>query len=218
MTGEESGRSSLLHVLDVHQLKALPVFLEQLHRVLARMDNPEDVHFVADKVGLGFSHQEVKQGALAMRLKFITVRVVEEFQALIGQRFAGAIEDRAGLATGLFIERVPVRNPGATGVLQAERLRVARDTLDIVAVAFKRKMSAGACKSLVRALFFEFLGRKIVSAGEFDLLDAKAVDQIECRRDTIAELSTEAVKLEPDRSSEIRTNAGDMFVGCEGHD
>src|SRR5205814_9412950 len=57
--------------LDVHQLEALAVFLEQLHRVLAWMDNPEDVHFVADKVGLGFSHQQVKEGALAVRLKLI---------------------------------------------------------------------------------------------------------------------------------------------------
>src|SRR2546425_7411888 len=58
MTGEESGRSPLLHVFDVHQLEALAVCLEQLYRVLAWMNNPEHVHFVADKVGLGFSHQQ----------------------------------------------------------------------------------------------------------------------------------------------------------------
>src|SRR3989442_8891894 len=137
---------------------------------------------------------------------------------MFGQRFAGVIEDRAGLATGLFIERVRVRNPGATGVLQAERLRVARNTLDVVAVAFKRKMTADRFKSLGGELFFEFLRREIVSAGQFDELDAKAVDLIECCRHTIAELSTKAVKLEADRSFEIWTNAGRMFVRREGRD
>src|SRR5439155_18211347 len=203
MTGEKSGRSSLLHVFDVHQLEAFAVFLEQLYRVLARMNNPEDVHFVADKVGPGFCHQQVEQGALAVRLKFISVRVIKEFQAVFGQRFAGAIEDRAGLATGLFIEGVRVGDPGAPGVLQAERLRVARNTLDIVAVSFKRKMTADRFKSISGELFFEFLRREIVSAGQFDVLDAESADLIECAQDTITELSAEAVKLEADRSFEI---------------
>ena len=157
MTGEESSRSSLFHVFDVHQLEALAVFLEQLHRILAGMDNPEDIHFVADKVGLGFRHQQIKQRAMAIRLKFISVRVVEELQTVFGQRLADAIEDRDGFATGLFIERVGVRNPGATGVLQAEPLRVARDPLDVVAVTFKRKMSADGFKSIGGELFLELL-------------------------------------------------------------
>jgi hypothetical protein len=218
MTGEKSGWRSLFHVFDVHQLKALAVFLKQLHRVLTGVNDPEDVHFVADTVGLRFSHQQVEQSTISMLLKFIAVRVVEEFQAVFGQRLAGAIENRAGLATGLFIERVCVRNPGATGVLQAERLRIARNTLDVVAVSFKRKMPADRFEPLGGELFFEFLGREIVRAGQFDVLDPKVADQIERRRDTIAELGPQAVKLEADRSLEIGTHASRRFVSPEGRD
>src|SRR5947207_12411508 len=152
------------------------------------MNNPKHVHFVADRAGPGFGHQQVKQSAIAVRLKFVTVRVIEEFHAVFGQRLAGLVEYRGGRTTGLFIERVRVRNPGATGVLQAKCFRVARNTLDFVAVAFKRKMTTDRFKSLGSEQFLEFLRREIVSAGELDVLDAKAADLIKGRRDAVAEL------------------------------
>src|SRR5204863_8139626 len=102
--------------------------------------------------------------------------------------------------------------------LQAERLRVARDPFNVVTVAFKWKMTAHRFEPPGVELFLEFLRREIVSAGQFDVLDSKAADLIECRRDIISELSSETVKLEADWSLEIRTDASRMFARRERHD
>ena len=83
------------------------------------MNDPEHVHFVADGFGLRLGHQKVEQGPIAMRLKFVAVRVVEKFQPLFGKRLAGAVEDRGRRAAALFVEGVLVRDPGAADVLQA---------------------------------------------------------------------------------------------------
>src|SRR5207247_11258299 len=151
-------------------------------------------------------------------LRCMAWRVLEEWCGVSGQRSVGARDAGAGPASGVFIEGVRVGDPGAPGVLQAERLRVARNRLAIVAVSFKRKMTADRFKSISSELFFEFLRREIVSAGQFDVLDAESADLIECAQDAITELSAEAVKLEADRSFEIWTNAGRMVVRCEGSD
>ena len=67
-------------------------------------------------------------------------------------------------------------------------------------------------------MFFEFLRQEIVGAGQFDVFDAKSADLIECGRDTITELSAQAVKLEADRSFEVWTNACRTFVRRAGRD
>jgi hypothetical protein len=48
----EAGRGAFLHVLDVKSLEAAGVFLEQLHRVDAGLDDPEDVHLAEHEVGI----------------------------------------------------------------------------------------------------------------------------------------------------------------------
>ena len=70
--------------------------------------------------------------------------VVEKLQAPFGQRFASPIEDRRGVATGLFIEWIIMGNPGAADILQAQRPRLPRDAFEVVAISVEREMTADA--------------------------------------------------------------------------
>ena len=142
------------------------------------------------------------------------MRVVEKLQAMPGEGLAGAIEDRAGLAAGLFVKRVLVGNPGAADVLQAERPGLERDVLDVIGVTFKREMTADRFKSFGGELFFEFFRGEIVGAGQFDMFDAEAPDLLQSGRDVLGKLLAQAVKLEADRPFKTRANAGGMFFRC----
>jgi hypothetical protein len=62
--------------------------------------------------------------------------VVEKPDAVFRQRFTGAIEYRRRLAASFLVERIVVRNPRATGVIQAEQFRLAHDVVDMVATLF----------------------------------------------------------------------------------
>ena len=52
-----------------------------------------------------------------MRLKFISVGVVEELQAVLGQNGTGSVEHFDGATAFLFIEGIGVCDPGAARVL-----------------------------------------------------------------------------------------------------
>src|ERR1700682_3111585 len=117
MSSEESGGGSPLHVLDMHQLEAAAVFLQKLHRILAGMHYPKNVHLVMDKLRFRLGHHQVEERALAVRQKLIAVRVVKELQPVFGQRLTSAIEDHDSFATGLFVKGIFVRNPGAADIL-----------------------------------------------------------------------------------------------------
>ena len=180
------------------------------------MNNPKNVHLVTNPLRLRLGHHQVEQCALAVRLKLVAVRVVEEFQSMFGERGTGTIEDRGRLATGLFVERVLVRNPGAAGVLQAERLRLARYVFEVVAQLFKGEMTADRFQSLGVELFFEFLRSEFVSAGQLDVLNAKAADAVESRWNILGELLAQAVELKPDRPFETGSGAGRMLIRGNG--
>src|SRR5437867_8411027 len=106
------------------------------------MNNPEDVHLISDKLRAGFRKQQIEKRALPVRLKLVSVRMIKKLYAAFGQRFAGAIKHRNGVAAGLLVEVTSVRYPGATGILQTKRLGVAGDALDIVAYTFVREMAS----------------------------------------------------------------------------
>src|SRR6267378_418217 len=119
MSGEESGGSSALHVFDMHQLEPAPVLLQKLHRILAGMHYPKDVHLEVDKLRLCLGHHQVEQRAIAVWQELISVRVIKELQPMFGERFTSAIENHDSFATGLFIKGIFMRNPGAAGILQS---------------------------------------------------------------------------------------------------
>ena len=77
----------------------------------ARLDYPKHIHLKSHVFRFCFSHQQVEQRAVTVRRKFITMRVVEKFEAMFGQRLTGSIKDTSGFATCLFVERILVRNP-----------------------------------------------------------------------------------------------------------
>src|SRR4030095_10274402 len=106
------------------------------------MNDPEDVHLVAHEFRFRLGDHQIEEGAIAARLKFIAVRMVEEFQAVAAERLARAIEDGDRVARRLFVKWFLMRNPRAAGVFETERLRLARDFFDVVAEAFKREMAA----------------------------------------------------------------------------
>src|SRR5215475_7494890 len=106
------------------------------------MNDPEDVHLVAHEFRFRLGHYQIEERAFAMRLKFVAVRMVEEFQAMTAERFARAIEDGDRLARRLFVKWFLMRNPRAAGILQSQRLRLARHLFNVVTEAFKLEMTA----------------------------------------------------------------------------
>ena len=75
-----------LHVFQVNQFPTLAVFLKQLHGVLVGEHHPEDVHLIADIFRVRLLHEQIEQRALAERLKLVAMAVIEELQAVFGER------------------------------------------------------------------------------------------------------------------------------------
>src|SRR5215467_5660120 len=110
-------RSSFLHVLEVHQLEAAAIFFQQLHRILSGIDDPKDVHLKANEFWFCLGHQQVKQGAVAVGKKLVTMSVIEKLQTMFGKRFPGSIEYGRCFATGFFVEWIFMRNPRTAYIL-----------------------------------------------------------------------------------------------------
>src|SRR5262245_5937139 len=108
------------------------------------MNDPEDVHFVPHEFRFRLGHYQIEERAIAVRLKFVAVRIVEEFQAVVAERLARAIEDGDRFARRLFVKWFLMRNPRAAGVFETERLRFARNFFDVVTKAFEQEMAADA--------------------------------------------------------------------------
>ena len=122
----------------------------------------------------------------------------KKFQAVLGERFPGLVENGDGFAAGFFIERfvVVVRNPRAADVFESENLRVMRHAFDIVAQTVIRKMSADGIEAARVELRLELLRREAVSAGEFHVLDAPSFHFVQRARHVFGELIAQAVKLQ----------------------
>jgi hypothetical protein len=114
------------------------------------------------------------------------------------QRLTCAIENRSRRTTSLFVERILVRNPRATGILESQHLRLARHTLDIVAALFIRKVPANRFYPTRVKLLSELLGRDPVSSGELNVSDAKSTHLVQRLAHIFLELIAETVKLKTD--------------------
>src|SRR6266446_5886871 len=125
----------------MHQFPAAAVLLQQLHRVLPGMNDPENVHLVTDIFGVRFRHQQVEERSVAMRLEFVSMGMVKEFQSVLRQRFTCPIKYSRRVAAGFFVEVSLVRNPRAAGILQAQRLGLAGDALDVITVALEAELA-----------------------------------------------------------------------------
>src|SRR4029078_1286247 len=93
-----------LEILNMHQLETFLVLLEQGHGVLPGMHNPENDHLVGDELLLVLLYQQIEKRAILIRLKFVSVRVIEKLQVMFGQRFSGFIENSNGIPALLLIE------------------------------------------------------------------------------------------------------------------
>src|ERR1039457_2953199 len=80
---EQASRGAGLHSLEMHQLPAFPMGVQEFHRVLARMDDPEDVHLEAHVLGIRLRHEEIEQCALAEGHKLVTMDVIKELEAVL---------------------------------------------------------------------------------------------------------------------------------------
>src|ERR1035437_8015361 len=122
MTGEKPGGRAFLHAFEVHELPALAVFFQKLHRVLTRVNDPKYVHLETDGFRIGLGHHQIEESAVLVRLKLIAVCVVKKNQAMPGKDFARVIEHRNRFAAGLFIERFAMRNPSAADRSEGRRV------------------------------------------------------------------------------------------------
>src|SRR5690349_2069886 len=112
------------------------------------MHDPENIHLIMDEFRIRLAQKQIKQRSLAMRLKFVAMRMVKESDVLFGQRFAGAIEDSGGFAAGFLVKIALVRYPSAAGILQTERPGFARDSFGVIAVPLERKVSANRFQAI----------------------------------------------------------------------
>lgn len=99
------------------------IFLKQFHRVLPRMDGPENIHIQADKFGLGLRDEQIKECPVDGGNEFAAVIVIEERDALLGESFTGLVENGGGFAGGFLGEQAIVRNPRHADKLNAEGFR-----------------------------------------------------------------------------------------------
>src|SRR5882672_12630598 len=77
VSSEKTCGRAFPHVLEMCQTPAALIFFQQLHRILSWVHNPEDVHLVTHKFGIRLAHQQIKKRSVALRLKFVSVSVIE---------------------------------------------------------------------------------------------------------------------------------------------
>src|SRR4029077_11194472 len=110
------------HILEMDEIETPLVFLEQSDRVLTAVNDPKDVHLKRDELGLGLRHQQVEEILRSVRLKLVTVRVVEKPDAVFGERLATFVENLRCFTAILFSEISAMGDPCAAGILGAQRL------------------------------------------------------------------------------------------------
>src|ERR1700752_2565460 len=186
----------------MNQLNALPILLQELHRILSRMDNPIDVHLDAHILSFCLSHHQVKQRSVAVRQKLITVCVIEKLDPMFRKRFTSAIEDCRRFAGSFFVKRIVVWNPRATAILDPKQLCLTGDLIKVIAALFIRKMCADSFEPVRVKLFFELLRRDAVSARQLNVRDAKGTHLVQRARNILLELLAQAVKLKTNRPFE----------------
>src|SRR6266498_226413 len=157
MSSEYSGGSALLHIFYMHQLETAAVFLQQLHRVMARMHDPKHVHLVTNEFRFCLGHHKVKKRAFLIRQEFVAMRVIEEFESVFCESFTSPIEDGRCLTAGFFIKWILVRNPSATDVFETQHLCVSCHFFDTVAALFKGKVTAHSFQASGIKFLPEFL-------------------------------------------------------------
>ena len=135
-------RNTFPEVFEVHELPATFIFFHQFHRVLTGINNPENVHLIAHELRLGFLHEKVKEVAVSVRLKLVTVAVVEKGDTFFGECFSRAVERGDGVAAGFFGEVAFVVDPSATRILQAECFGITNDGVEVFLVALVREVTA----------------------------------------------------------------------------
>jgi hypothetical protein len=207
VTRQQTRRRARLHVLEVRQLEPVAVLFQQLHRVMPRMHDPKHVQLIAHELRLRLRHQHVEQRAVAMRLKLVAVRVVEERNPLLGQRLARLVEHGNRIATGLFIERLLVIDPRAASILEVEHLGFAGDPRDVVAIARVRKVAAHRGEAPRVQLFLKLFRRHAIRPRQLDVLEAHVANLVERPRHVFGKLIAQAVELQADRAFETRTRA-----------
>src|SRR4029079_17496834 len=124
-----------------------------------------------DKFRLRFCQQQVEKVFRSVRLKLISVRMIEKPDALLGERLAGLIKNVRSFAACLFAERPAVCDPGAARVLSASRFCLSRDACWIIAKSLIGKMAAHDGKPARLCFLLESIRRHAVGAGRFDILE-----------------------------------------------
>src|SRR5712672_978945 len=120
------------------------------------MHNPENIHLVTHELRLGLFHQQIEERFVAVRLKFVAVSVIEEFDAMLRKHFTGMIENRSGFAARLLVEVTLVWYPRATRIFQSQRFGFFSNAFRIIAIFFERKMPAYGFNPALSQLGFEF--------------------------------------------------------------
>src|SRR5258708_15037515 len=57
VAGQQAGRRPFAHIFEMHQFPPLAVLIQQFDRVLAGVDDPENVHLVMDGFWIRLGHQ-----------------------------------------------------------------------------------------------------------------------------------------------------------------
>ena len=191
----------------MRQLKAVAVFLQERHRIFPGMHNPEHIHFKTNVLRLRLRHEQVEQRPRLIRLKFVTVRVVEKFDPFLGEHPARLVEDVDRSAALLLVKRIFVPDPGRAGILQPQNLCLAHDAFRIVAKLLIWEVGAHRSQPPLIQLGLEFLRREVVRAGKLHIREAHIAHLIECARHVLGELIAQTVKLQSQRPLEARPSS-----------
>ena len=114
--------------------------------------------------------------------------VIEELQSIFRHVFAGFVEHSGGLTARLLIEVALVRNPGDTGVLEAELFGFARDAFRVILVTAIIEMGANGLDATRGQLLGKLPSREAISAGHLGVLNAPTLYFIERTGDILREL------------------------------
>ena len=203
----ETGRHTLLEVLEVHQFPTTRILGQPCRRIFSRILDPKDIHFIGHIPRVRFLDQDVHRLPTLgiLMFEFIAVAMVENLDPVCGQSLASFVEISGRLVRGFDIKFALALDPGCSDIADPELLTFLGYGLGFAGDAVHREVPCDRLETGFHQHLSHNRVLEIVVSGQFHLVDAETLHRPDGLGNIAGELGSEAVELNANRSPEMGT-------------